>query len=278
MKSTKLISALIFLLAFVSNAQNNNTKLEKLKVFGNCVMCENLIESAGTKKHISKVDWDVNSKIATVVYDVNKTTIDGILKDIALAGYDNELFLAPEIAYKNLPECCKYDRPKKRNNLTDIIHENHNQSQQVELQTNDIRELFDAYISLKDALVKTNSKDAVVIAQRFQKLVGSIQMDKLDNDVHIVYMKYINDLNKGARQIVANENKIDVQRIHFETISLAMYALVKVAKLKEPIYYQYCPMYNDGKGATWLSRDIDIKNPYYGSQMLTCGKVLETLK
>lgn len=278
MKSIKLITAFLLSLVFVSNAQINNSRFKKIKVFGNCAKCENIIESAGTKKHISKVDWDEGSKTAAIVYDTNKTTLDDILKDIALAGYDNELFLAPEIAYKNLPECCKYDRPTKRNNLTEISHENHYQSQQVELQTNDIQELFDSYISLKEALVKTNGKDAAVIAQKFQKLVGSIQMNKLDNDVHIVYMKYINDLNNGAGQIVANESKIDVQRIYFEKISQAMYALVKVAKLKEPIYYQYCPMYNEGKGATWLSRDITIKNPYYGSQMLSCGKVLETFK
>jgi hypothetical protein len=37
-------------------------------------------------------------------------------------------------------------------------------------------------------------------------------------------------------------------------------------------------MYNDGKGANWLSKESTIKNPYYGSQMLTCGKTVETIK
>jgi copper chaperone CopZ len=278
MKSIKLITAFLLFLVIVSKAQIKNSRIQELKVFGNCAMCENVIESVGTKKYISKVDWDVNSKIATVDYDTNKTTLDRILKDIALAGYDNELFLAPELAYEKLPECCKYDRPIKRNNLTETSHVNQHASEKVEVQTNEIQVLFDNYILLKDALVKSNSKDAALIAQSFQKLVSSIQMGKLDNDVHMVYMKYVNDLNKNAGQIVFNESKIDIQRENFEKISLAMYQLVKVAKLKEPIYYKFCPMYNDGKGATWLSKDLPIKNPYYGSQMLTCGKVLETLK
>ncbi|EKF53808.1 hypothetical protein I215_15663, partial [Galbibacter marinus] len=37
------------------------------------------------------------------------------------------------------------------------------------------------------------------------------------------------------------------------------------------LYQQFCPMY-DG-GSAWLSLSKDIKNPYYGSQMLNCGKV-----
>jgi hypothetical protein len=32
------------------------------------------------------------------------------------------------------------------------------------------------------------------------------------------------------------------------------------------------------KKAYWLSPDKAIKNPYYGSAMLTCGKVTETIQ
>jgi hypothetical protein len=37
-------------------------------------------------------------------------------------------------------------------------------------------------------------------------------------------------------------------------------------------------MYNDGKGAVWISEAKAIKNPYYGSQMLTCGSVKKEFK
>jgi hypothetical protein len=53
-----------------------------------------------------------------------------------------------------------------------------------------------------------------------------------------------------------------------------MFELVKGLKLNtNTLYEQYCPM----KKATWLSESAAIKNPYYGSQMLTCGKTTETL-
>jgi hypothetical protein len=57
-----------------------------------------------------------------------------------------------------------------------------------------------------------------------------------------------------------------------------MYELLKVSKLETPVYYQFCPMAKGGKGANWLSKESAIKNPYYGAQMLTCGKVVETIK
>lgn len=39
-----------------------------------------------------------------------------------------------------------------------------------------------------------------------------------------------------------------------------------------------CPMYNDNKGALWLSESKDIKNLYYGNKMVECGEVKEVIK
>jgi Cu(I)/Ag(I) efflux system membrane fusion protein len=44
------------------------------------------------------------------------------------------------------------------------------------------------------------------------------------------------------------------------------------------VYYQFCPMANNSKGAYWLSESADIRNPYYGESMLTCGETKDTLK
>ena len=53
---------------------------------------------------------------------------------------------------------------------------------------------------------------------------------------------------------------------------------MKAIKNNKPVYYQNCPMYNDGKGANWLSLENKISNPYLGKSMPTCGKTLETIK
>lgn len=44
------------------------------------------------------------------------------------------------------------------------------------------------------------------------------------------------------------------------------------------MYKDFCPMYNNGKGAFWLSETKEIKNPYLGKAMPTCGTIQEELK
>ena len=61
------------------------------------------------------------------------------------------------------------------------------------------------------------------------------------------------------------------------SLSKNMYASIKVSKQETPTYYHHCSMANNGKGADWLSKENAIKNPYYGSQMLSCGKTIETI-
>jgi Cu(I)/Ag(I) efflux system membrane fusion protein len=44
-----------------------------------------------------------------------------------------------------------------------------------------------------------------------------------------------------------------------------------------PLYQFKCPMALGGKGATWLQKDRDTRNPYYGEDMLGCGGVIDAL-
>jgi hypothetical protein len=53
---------------------------------------------------------------------------------------------------------------------------------------------------------------------------------------------------------------------------------LKVFKPNQTLYKDFCPMYNEGKGATWISETREIKNPYLGKKMATCGSVKEEIK
>ncbi|HEY4936494.1 MAG TPA: DUF3347 domain-containing protein [Puia sp.] len=73
---------------------------------------------------------------------------------------------------------------------------------------------------------------------------------------------------------IAEVQKIDHQREHFASLSLNMYTLAKSVRLSsQPVYQDYCPM----KKAYWLSAEKEIRNPYYGNQMLSCGSITNTL-
>ena len=143
--------------------------------------------------------------------------------------------------------------------------------------TNQLQPVFDSYFELKDALVKTDGNSASVKATALLTAINNVKMDKLEMEVHMVWMKVLNDLKEHSEHI-ADTKDIKHQRDHFMDLSKKMYDLIKVSKQETPTYYQHCPMANDGKGADWLSKENAIKNPYYGSQMLTCGKTIETIK
>jgi copper chaperone CopZ len=275
----KTMMTIVLLLSItVSNAQIKNANTE-IKIFGNCGMCETKIEKAGNLKNIAKVDWNLDSKMATLTYDTKQTSQDEILKRIALAGYDSEKFLAPDKAYSSLPGCCQYDREAK------IAVKNEDHKMEIsstiagtETQvTNQLQPVFDGYFELKDALVKTDGNNASAKATALLTAINRVKMDKLEMDVHMVWMKVLNDLKEHSEHI-ADTKDIKHQRDHFMDLSKKMYDLVKVSKQETPTYYQHCPMANDGKGADWLSKENTIKNPYYGSKMLTCGKTVETIK
>lgn len=290
MKSLILLIAVALLSTSVSQAQIKNAKTETVKVYGNCGMCKTTIEKAGSKKKLYKTDWNEETKMASITYDSKKYTADDVLKSIALSGYDNINFLAPDDAYNKLHGCCKYDRDKKAVVKTNAKlmadetvpmtnHGNHTQGNKaMDMQeASQLKTVYDNYFALKDALVKTDGVSASAKASAMLTALDGVQMGKLNNEEHTVWMKVENNLKTDAKRIKESEG-IDNQREYFISLSKSLYELVKAGKPAETIYYQYCPMANDGKGANWLSKESAIKNPYYGSQMLSCGKVVETIK
>lgn len=284
-----MLTATAAFLSYAScGAQFKNEATTTVKVYGNCGMCESSIEKAASKKKISKADWNEASKMAIISYDSTKTNVDAILKNIALAGYDNEKFLAPDAAYDKLPGCCKYAREKKtaaakqpaKDSVAAIHNPTHHQHDAPAgslQETSQLTKVFDSYFSLKDALVKTDGNAASVKAQGLLTAIQAVKMEKLPMEVHTVWMKILNDVKQETEHISAAK-EIAQQRTNFMNLSKNMHALLKAAKPAEAVYYQFCPMANDGKGAHWLSKESNIKNPYYGSQMLTCGSTVETIK
>ncbi|MFN4254832.1 MAG: heavy-metal-associated domain-containing protein [Saprospiraceae bacterium] len=94
------------------SAQNiTHAKTETVKIYGNCGMCEKIIEKAAAQNGTAKADWDMDTKMAKITFDSTKTTLDEVLKSIAAAGYDSDRFRAPDEVYQNLHGCCQYDRP-----------------------------------------------------------------------------------------------------------------------------------------------------------------------
>ena len=130
-----------------------------------------------------------------------------------------------------------------------------------------LNESLQSYFQLKDALVAGNSKAASEAATSFIKNLNGISYKNISEG-------NVNTLLTDAGTI-ADAKSIDKQRAAFANFSTNMAEVTKAVKFAtSPVYIQYCPM----KKVSWLSNEKTIKNPYYGSSMLTCGKVSETIE
>tara|TARA_R100000353_G_scaffold26399_3_gene22411 strand:- start:7550 stop:8110 length:561 start_codon:yes stop_codon:yes gene_type:complete len=130
------------------------------------------------------------------------------------------------------------------------------------------------YFNLKNALVADDTKKA---AQAGSKLVVSLKAfdtDSYSKENQEELEDIIEDAVEHAEHI--SESAIDHQREHFKTLSKDITDLVAITGTKNTLYQQFCPMYD--KGSAWLSTSKEVKNPYYGSRMLKCGKVQKTIQ
>lgn len=133
--------------------------------------------------------------------------------------------------------------------------------------------LLASYFDIKNALVSSSSADAAAHAGEFLKTINGIDMKSLPEPDMTTFMAYQDKLAFDARHISESKD-IAHQREHFANFSANFFKLAKAIKLTDQrVYYDYCPM----QKSYWLSADASIKNPYFGKQMLTCGKVTETL-
>lgn len=145
---------------------------------------------------------------------------------------------------------------------------------QAARQASPLSALLTYYYGVKDALVAGDAKTAALQSGELLKAINEVDMAALPPSVHSTFMSLKDKLAMDARHI-AEVTDIHHQREHFAGLSSNMAALAKKTPLSDqPVYEAYCPM----KKAYWLSKETTIKNPYYGSAMLDCGKITATLQ
>ncbi len=120
--------------------------------------------------------------------------------------------------------------------------------------------LLNEYYSIKGALVNSDARATSAAIAALQQTV------KAENAFSQ------KDALAGVVDKLAKAKAIEKQRAAFNDVSTILWKIVQGSdKISETVYYQYCPM----KKAYWLSEAPAIKNPYYGSAMLTCGNIAD---
>ena len=136
----------------------------------------------------------------------------------------------------------------------------------------DFKKVLQSYLQMKDAFVNSDAEKVSAFAKATSKSLKAVAIGSLGQMEQSHIKKSIEMLNAIAK----NEN-LENQRDHFVVLNENMVVIAMNVEGASPIYVQKCPMANNNKGAVWLSTEKDIKNPYYGDAMLTCGSVIEEI-
>lgn len=129
--------------------------------------------------------------------------------------------------------------------------------------------ILNDYFNLKDALVNDDNGKAKELGNTLAKSLKAFDASNYSDNEQSELKDIIEDATEHAEHI--GESDIKHQREHFKILSKDVTDMVAITGTDKKLYEQFCPMY-DG-GTAWLSTKEEVRNPYYGSQMLKCGKV-----
>ncbi|MFD1550725.1 efflux RND transporter periplasmic adaptor subunit [Putridiphycobacter roseus] len=137
--------------------------------------------------------------------------------------------------------------------------------------------VLENYLSIKNALVNSNVKESSKNSKSLIESLDKVDMKLVQGESHIFWMAQMKAITENTKGIIEATN-ISVQRDFFNSLSNTVISTTKSFGVEQNTFYvQFCPMAGNDKGAYWLSKEAEIKNPYFGDEMLTCGSIKETI-
>ena len=141
-----------------------------------------------------------------------------------------------------------------------------------------LTQLSEAYVALKNEMVEgngTNIRKAGVLVKNALDAVDA----SLEGGAASTHWATLLVPMQASLTAITQSGDRDQQRLQFINLSKALINGIQSfgTSLESPLYIQFCPMANNYKGATWISLEEEIINPYFGDVMLHCGNVEDVL-
>ena len=177
-----------------------------------------------------------------------------------------------EVETSNTP-MMENDTTMDMENSTMTMDKNTEKSASAKNSNASINEVVANYLKLKNALVNDNSKEAANSGNALIATIGKVDMNSISKEQMKDYMDIAEDAKEHAEHIGSNGGDIAHQREHFVMLSKDMNDLIQLFGTSQKLDLDFCPMADDNKGAVWISETKEIKNPYFGKDMATCGSI-----
>ncbi|UPK66602.1 DUF3347 domain-containing protein [Chitinophaga filiformis] len=165
------------------------------------------------------------------------------------------------------------DQGAKSENATDTaaleVHDHSsmadsNAAAAIQLKDDKLNAVYQHYVHLTTALINGDEAEAKIAGNAIETGAAAVAEGKA--------------LGAAAAKITA-AGDIEAQRTAYADLSNNFISLVKKSGLNSgALYVDFCPMAMNDKGAYWLSANKEVKNPYFGEKMMTCGEVKETIE
>ncbi len=139
-----------------------------------------------------------------------------------------------------------------------------------------VKSVLDSYNRLHELLAENKFSPVPAETVRLRKEVRSLLgIDPPSKPER--YKDLVDALSRSSDQLTPRD--IDQARIEFGQFSAALIAFLKdfMPQLDDPLYTVECPMWKKSP-AVWLQDSTQVKNPFLGPDMPTCGTLQETLQ
>lgn len=143
---------------------------------------------------------------------------------------------------------------------------------------NQLTEVYNASLKLADSFIAGEVEGISNSGQQVKAALGKIDMGLLkSSEAHMEWMMNLKVMNTALDKMTGSKDTKD-QKAAYDSFNQSLFKSIKAFGITEgSVFYQYCPMALDSQGAYWLSNTKEIRNPYFGGNMLSCGSTKETI-
>lgn len=139
-----------------------------------------------------------------------------------------------------------------------------------------LQKLIPPYLKLKNQLVLDKTSGSQNAFKELRLKWENIDLSAHRNSDKNAFESLKDEVLKITK--MTNRQSIEELRANFKQLSALYRKLVNESLLpSRELYIQYCPMADDNKGAYWISGTKNIKNPYMGTKMISCGETVKTV-
>jgi len=139
-----------------------------------------------------------------------------------------------------------------------------------------VEKVISEYLNIQNFLFKGDGDSVRLYAKNLNNSIEGLQSEGMSVKEKKAFTQFRQKISYAA-EYIKETNNVNLQREHFLSLSENMYKMLKSFTIATTLYYEFCPMANDNKGAYWLNSTPEIRNPYYGAKMPSCGSVKDSL-